>query len=312
MSTRNEIGSEFWNIPLCDKENNIFPRNTRWLLSGRTALELIVIDSDIKTVSMPRWCCDSMIVPFKKHGVEVFFYENEPESKYDAIFVMDYFGFTDQINVPDGYKGVVIRDLTHSVFSKEYNDADYYFGSLRKWAGYITGGFAWGNWKKNIQLLPCDEVYVNLRKKAMNLKASYIEGKTDSKDFLNIYMEANEYLNKCGLCEALEEDVYAAKYLDIDLIKMKRRRNAFVLNKRVECLFQIKENDCPLFVPTKVKQRDELRKFLISNNVYFPIHWHEYDLDGDELSLVCDQRYEEKDMEYICDLIDRFYQQGRE
>lgn len=308
MKMKREIGSEFWDIPLLNIENDFFPKETVWLLSGRTALELIVIDSGIKSVSMPTWCCKSMVDPFVKHGVKVSFYENEPNKNFDAIFVIDYFGFTDQIEVPRNYKGVVIRDVTHSLFSKYYDDADYYFGSLRKWAGFITGGFAWGAWKKKLLLQQCDTKYVSLRKKAMKQKASFIRGETNNKEYLSVFKEANDYLLLCEICSAFGDDIYAAKHLDIERMRMIRRTNAAVLIKRVGCLFEMKENDCPLFVPIKTAKRDQLRKYLIDNNVFPPVHWPGSDLGGNELSLVCDQRYDENDMNYICDLIENFYE----
>lgn len=305
---KKEIGSEFWDIPLSNDENLIFSKETKWLLSGRTALDLIIKDSGIKSVSMPRWCCESMIKPFTKNGVLVTFYDERPNFECDAIFLIDYFGFADSNVSLAGYKGIVIRDVTHSIFSKKYNDADYYFGSLRKWAGFITGGFAWGKWKKQIDLLPYDNEYVTLRKKAMNLKSYYINGLINNKGFLDLFKQANDYLDFCGLCSAYDADIYAAKHFDVTKVKSIRRKNAKILVDRMGCIFELKDNDCPLFVPIKVEKRDALRKFLINNDVYLPIHWANYDLNGKELSLVCDQRYDESDMIRICDLIDSFYE----
>ena len=84
------------------------------------------------------------------------------------------------------YSGVVIRDLTQSIFCKTYNDADYYFGSLRKWCGILTGGFAFG---QNLDfdmsaIVPANKSYLNLRKQSMESKELYIAGKTSKKDFM--------------------------------------------------------------------------------------------------------------------------------
>lgn len=302
-----EIGSDFWEIPVSKDENDCFPNETKWFLSGRHALEYIVIDSEIKSVSMPKWCCSSMIEPFIKNNVSVVFYDDAPNEQCDAVFLMDYFGFSSRASVSKGYKGTVIRDLTHSIFSKTYSDADYYFGSLRKWAGFITGGFAWGKWKKSIVLLPCDNEYVSLRKKAMELKKAYLEGDISEKSYLGLFKKASERLNFCGLCSAYDADVFAARHFDVDGMKRARRKNAKVLIERIGCIYPLGDNDCPLFVPIKAPKRDALRKYLIDHDVYLPVHWPNSDLDGLELSLVCDQRYNENDMNHICDLIQRFY-----
>ena len=59
-----------------------------------------------------------------------------------------------------------------------------------------------------------------------------------------------------------------------------------------------------------------LRRALISQAIYCPVHWPEsplHRLDGrerfiyqNELSLVCDQRYDETDMQRTVDAIRRF------
>ena len=305
---RTEIGSEFWEIPVCDKKNNLFEHDAKWFLSGRHALEYIIIDSEIKNISMPRWCCESMINPFRKHNVRIDFYDSEPNYSCDAVLIMDYFGFTNNksYNKLFKYKGIVIRDLTQSLFSKKYNDADYYFGSLRKWAGFYTGGYAWGHWKKNIPIPSVDNRYLKLREEAMKLKKAFIEKKIEDKDYLNVYKEANDMLNELNVCAAYPDDIKKAEYLDVDFIKSKRRNNARVLIKELQLDVELNDSDVPLFVPIFIEKRNELRKFLIDNDIYCPVHWPNYDVNGTELSLICDQRYDENEMMRMVRLIKKF------
>ena len=154
MIIKTEIGSEFWDAPICDCKNDLFPISTQWYISGRSALNAIVseiVHKGCRNIAMPSWCCESMFIPFVNAGIEVFFYpvyfKDGLVQKYnfmcDALFLMDYFGYSSTPPDLSGYKGIVIRDVTHSLFSKRYSDADYYFGSLRKWCGVWTGGYAW-------------------------------------------------------------------------------------------------------------------------------------------------------------------------
>ena len=237
---RREIGSEFWDVPVSKQINMLFPESTQWFLSGRSALT--AINRDIKknrgahTVSMPSWCCDSMIIPFVREGIEVKFYpvylandglKQEIDKSHDVLFLMDFFGYSAPTPDLTGYNGVVIRDVTHSIFSAGYSDADYYFGSLRKWCGVKTGGYMWG-----AELEPgvVDDVFISLRKEAMNEKRMYIEGQKDSKDFLRVYEEAEEYLDEHdGVFASTDEDVENAEYLDVEKIRTQRRKNARVL-----------------------------------------------------------------------------------
>lgn len=323
MHLMKEIGSEFWDIPAGTIENKLFGKDNsakiKWYLSGRSALQAIINSAEFETVSLPSWCCDSMIKPFADAGKKISFYPALKEIgniATDAVLVMDYFGFTGHSELYN-YHGIVIRDLTHSMFSHTYSDADYYFGSLRKWAGFYTGGFAFSEHgiisaeKVNPEYA---ENYISLRKRAMAEKALYINGKTNSKDYLGIFGEAEELLEDCGIAAASKRDSKLAAMLDIGYIKSKRRENASVLLEAlgdVAVFSELGTDDCPMFVPICVPdgKRDVLRRGLIQNAIYCPVHWplseyHNIDEESkriysEELSLICDHRYSAADMERI-------------
>lgn len=330
---RREIGSEFWDVPVTQSDNGFFAADTRWFLSGRSALECMLADirtkQPLSTVGMPAWCCDSMVKPFIDAGVCVRFYpvywENgrlvqdlSAARDCDGLFLMDYFGYAGYSDAAD-FGGIRIRDLTHSIFSGPYTDAQYYFGSLRKWAGFYTGGFGWGF---SCGTLPQDPAYVALRHNAMEQKKRYICGKNDSKEYLSIFSEAEDWLEHCAPAAAEPEDVHRAAYLDITEMKRRRRENATQLLEafRDIAMFpEMGETDCPLFVPILVPdgKRDDLRRHLIQNEIYCPVHWpltpyHKPDrqsavLYSAELSLVCDQRYTREDMERLIKTVKQFW-----
>jgi len=332
-SLYHEIGSEFWDVPNTHGNNEIFPENAQWFLSGRSALQGIVKKLDgCRTVAMPSWCCESMIKPFLSAGIEVLFYPVEWNGGLtqkirldaDALFLMDYFGYVDFSPQLEGYRGTVIRDLTHSLFSAVYSDADYYFGSLRKWCGVWTGGYAWAK-EKNVMFC-ADEMddlgYSALRKQAMEVKQKYIQG-AGEKLHLPLFAQAEELLDTVGIIPASERDVLAAKALDVDKIKSRRRKNAqFLREAFADWLVFPKMNttDCPMYVPVMVPdgKRDALGRFLIQNKIYCPIHWpvsvhhklqaSEAFLYQNELSLVCDQRYTENDMGRMVKTIKAFFE----
>lgn len=326
-----EIGSEFWSVPVTNDDNGLFPQETKWFLSGRSALAEIIVDimakASVKTAALPSWCCDSMIKPFSDAGIDVKFYPVFMENGKlvqdiscadgsDILFLMDYFGYTGEEVC--GFKGIVIRDVTHSVFSQKYTDADYYFGSLRKWAGFWTGGFATGLSEKH---LPQDEIYVGMRREAMAKKENYITGNSDSKGYLDDFGDAEEYLENCGIAGAAERDILLAQKLDVPGLKSKRQANARRLLERLAdiAIFpEIKQADCPLFVPILVPdgKRDALRRHLIDRQIYCPVHWplsrfhnvsgRAEEIYDNELSIVCDQRYGEEEMDRILKAVREF------
>ena len=336
MTMRREIGSEFWDVPTIDQKNSLFPESVQWFLSGRSALHAIIKElGEARSVSLPSWCCDSMIKPFIDAGLEVNFYPvywsegrfiQEWSFNCDVLFLIDYFGYSG--NAPDlsGFKGTIIRDVTHSVFSMTYSDADYYFGSLRKWCGVWTGGYAWA--KDGHRLHPevaNDNKYVSLREKAMQQKAEYQSGQREDKGYLQIFDEAEELLENIGSLPAADRDIQIAKKIDIETVKSRRRTNAEVLRSAFPdwlIFSKMSSNDVPMFVPVLVSdgKRNELRRYLIKNEFYCPIHWPVSDyhrLDGkerfiydNELSLVCDQRYTEEDMHRMVETIKAFWKEA--
>ena len=326
-----EIGSEFWEAPVSRIYNTIFPESTQWFLSGRCALTAIVHNlKDAKSVAIPSWCCDSIIKPFFDEGFNIYFYPVYLEEDLtqnlifdcDVLLVMDFFGYSSKKPDLSGYKGIVIRDVTHSIFSKCYNDADYYFGSLRKWCGIATGGYVWG--KPTYPSTLTNTHYIKLRHKSMDAKAEYIlNGCVGSKDFLHTFTEAEKLLENLDSEIADSRDIDVAKRVDKNFIFKRRQQNAKVLMNAFSnhLIFKsMDNNDCPMFVPIMVPfgKRNALRQYLINHSIYCPVHWplseyhliedkREKKLYEDELSLVCDQRYTEDDMYRLVDTINQFW-----
>lgn len=341
---RQEIGSEFWDIPQNKSNNNLFPQKVQWFASGRTALSVVVREirslHGVRSVAVPSWCCHSMIEPLVRHGLEIHAYpvyldrngrlvQNLSNiSGCDAVLLMEYFGYSQSVQSIK-FDGIVIRDVTHSLFEGIPEDADYVFGSLRKWAGICTGGFAW---KKDGTLFgvspdKTNAEYVSLRQRAMEEKRQYIQGVREDKGYLKLFAQAEDLLDaQAVICDARPEDVAAAHCLNEEYLRCRRRENAAVLLKTVRemALFpELKERDCPMFVPILVPdgKRDALRRFLIQQEIYCPIHWpitelHQLDeqtrrIYDEELSLVCDQRYGVADMERICKAVKDFFEGRR-
>ena len=336
-----EIGSEFWDIPVSAVSNNLFPPLIQWYLSGRTALQAIIEEvNHVKTVAIPSWCCHTIIKPFIDVGIKVFFYPvyfdktliQKLRFDCDALLLMDYFGYSHhEIANLSQYQGVIIRDITHSIFSKSYSDADYYFGSLRKWCGFWTGGYAWmkDGYKLASSKYGNDE-YIKNRKKAMELKNCYVNKVPDAeehyvkdKHYLKLFKQAESFLdnNNKEIISASMRDIQLAHKLDIKSITDKRRANAKILMDAFPaCLMfnELESNDVLLFVPILVPQgkREQLRQYLIQHEIYCPVHWpiseyHKLDKQTEfiyknELSLICDQRYTEDDMKRIVKTINDF------
>lgn len=327
-----EIGSEF-HKEVAQKGNGlVFPLQGVFTFSGRTALEIVLKKiPEAKKALLPSYCCDSMIEPFIKTGIELdyypVYYENGlkvdlkiPED-IDVLVWCNYFGF--RLTMPDISEfvkkgGIIIEDITHSFFSPHpyHQQSHYYVASLRKWEPIVCGGFcaSVNGDLLDTQLKPPPKEFVDLKITAMKMKADYLLKPDAAKkaQFLSMFDKSNRWIR--NNYSGLSIDSGSMKYLDcVDMIKQKktRVRNARILYKglkKVQFLFPEKDMVCPLFVPIVLPNRDEVRSVLINNNIYCPIHWPkpkncESNLYDHELSIICDQRYNEDDMERIISVL---------
>ena len=320
-----------------------FDNDNTLTFSGRAAIALAVRDAmktrDIRKAYVPSYCCLSMLQAFIDLDIPYDFYEVEfdgkgikynidTRKKCDVLLIMKYFG----TNVP-GYDNyihqmkqngcIVIEDITHTFFDeKPANDeADYHVASLRKWVPAPSGGYL-SKTSGTLAFKPGKNSHHAVEKviKAMNEKRDYITGAGgDKSSYLQNYSSFEQDLIQLDVMLNIDDisDGVLASY-DFDEMKSRRKTNAEILYRRLKDVKGVSFLDTdfdsgiktPLFVPIMLstKKRDELRKYLIDNGVYCPVHWPEVmgaksGIRENELSLICDQRYAEKDMYTVADMI---------
>ena len=156
-----------------------------------------------------------------------------------------------------------------------------------------------------------------------------MEDTIEKSEFLSVFGKAESLLSRdyrdYGI--GYEESYTLFRFLDeIKDTKQRRRDNARILIEGLTDIIGIKvftdfkdDKKCPLFVPIVVKdgKRDALRSYLISKDIYCPVHWplskqhvgiseRAKEIYAEELSLVCDQRYGDEDMERTVQEIQKF------
>lgn len=321
--------------------NNMFFLSGRTAIDY--VIDILEQKKTIQKVYFPSYCCSSMLQPFLERNIKIDFYKvsfNNGKITYDidcnkecdVFFAMNYFGFN-KYNM-DFYidkfkekKKIIIEDSTHSWLSKrKYNkNSDFVIASLRKWFPIISGAILINescDWKLDTINLNDNKKYVLLKEEAMIEKNKYINNNQDvDKDkMLKKYYEANEVLEKDYKRYKIDEKSYnILNNLDMEEIIKKRRENVRTIyefltkQKEIGYLKEINlEEDCPIFVPIFLENKSEIKNYLIKNKVYCPNHWNipeqigkidEKDIYEKELSLVCDQRYEKKDITGYINLI---------
>lgn len=316
-----EIGSEFQKQNIENGKGIALPQNGSYVFSGRTAFDAVLsYEPKIKSVLLPSYCCESMLVPFMEKGICIKFYDVSFNEKVnisitdsaDALVWCDFFGFHN--DMPE-YDGLVIEDITHSLLSeKQFHErSDYLVASLRKWEPILCGGYS----SVNTDYSKPPEEFIKKKKYAMELKKNYLETLEQylKETYLELFRESNQWL--ANHYAGLSIDDYSLNYIkhvDVEKQRSIRRINASVLYdglaKYVQFMFPEDAMDCPLFVPIILhEKRDYVRQYLIDNDIYCPVHWPHPDANCEsnlydiELSLICDQRYNETDMERIVSVV---------
>ena len=323
-----------------------FGTDRRFLLSGRTAIDFvldeILAQDNVSNIYFPSYCCDSMLQPFIDKGIKVefydVFYDNglqykiDKTKKCDIFFAMNYFGYsiTNMGTYIDNFKkrgAIIIEDITHSLLSEQIycENSDYLIASLRKWFPVITGGLAINVKKSFLSKTKFDEheKIKSIKKDAMLLKSQYMANdKTIEKDkFLDKYKEANQLLEKEYKKYSIDSESYLTlQTIDIKDIKEKRRKNSKIIHDKLRNLnidfliSSLNESDTLLFVPILLEEerREKLRAYLIRHEIFCPSHWKKpnivenNELYKSEISLICDQRYTEKEIEEYIDTVAKF------
>lgn len=329
-----EIGSEFW----IEREHVTLTKNRNgcYVLSGRTAIDLIIQDitksKPVYKAYLPAWCCDSMVDPFLKRGIQVVFYDMsfdgnlhyhvDTDTQTDIFYVCNYFGYETTIDesviLQFKEKGAtIIYDRTHSFLMDDGVKADYTFASIRKWMGVVAGAIVDGVNECSLKPYP----HLGCKEKAMLLKKAYIEGDVgvEKQAFLNLYGEFGHHLEEDYQNYEMDDLSYALYTTEnMSIMSRKRRENAKYLHDhlRLPALSSMNDNTMPLFVPVffeTTELRNAIRKKMIDAQIYCPIHWPKNkfvtpdmrvnQIFDTELSLICDQRYGIADMQRIIETI---------
>ncbi|MER2169277.1 MAG: hypothetical protein ABS938_01445 [Psychrobacillus psychrodurans] len=347
-----EIGSEFWLDNTHEESKSGLPN---WLTkygdvvlttSGRGAISLILqqLAPINKSVLLPAYICDSVILPFIEHGYTCHFYEVDKRllpkvelKSFENVGVflhMGYFGFStnsDLLNAIQYFKKkstIIIEDVTHTLFSRfnKYEENDFYVGSIRKWFGVPSGGFLASSKRIVKRPVLTNDDFSMLRTVALNIKGKYMKVNDDSLKnlFLGYFSDAEILLDKDINPYCI--DAFSTKLissLDVNLLISRRRENFKTLLQGIESISYLETpfihlpiNGCPLFYPVMVKtNRDDLRKKLIDEGIYCPIHWpipeqiretnlcSTLEIYSDILSIPCDQRYGIAEMERIVSIL---------
>lgn len=233
-----------------------------------------------------------------------------------AVLLINYFGLLNLAETVTEIRHhaqtpVILDDVQHLFGFAEEPDFDYCFTSLRKWLPVPDGGLVKLGASHKDALLP---VYAEALpfapyKLAGNLLKSFSQVIPD-KLCLELLGRGESLLDEHYLGGMSRATELLLRAIDIPQAARQRQANAAVLHRGLEQLgirHAYRSEAVPLFVPIFLTsgQRTRVRQALFQERIFCPVHWPQSKagLSGDsdfyatELSLICDQRYDARDME---------------
>jgi len=296
--------------------------HTPSLNSSRHALEYILrqIEPAPRFVYLPYYTCEVVLEPLRRLNIGSQFYHiNEkleitelPKLNEDEyIIVNNYFGIKDGYidRLFLHYKGNMIVDNAQAFYHMHHLGMKAIY-SPRKYFGVPDGGIAWSPETKDIRLTKdysTNRSVHLLRRIDAGAEAGYREFKEDDASLSDEPMKAMSDLTR-----------FILERINYDEVKHRRRSNFEILHTALASTNKLDIPDwntfaCPMVYPY-LSEDASLRKRLIENKIFVATYWPnvlewcsedttEFKLAKCLLPLPIDQRYGEKDMNRIVNVI---------
>lgn len=307
------------------EESNGFPHQDGTLLNaGRNALEYILRSiGEVKGIYLPYYTCEVVLEPLKKLHIPWVFYhisnkfeivENIQPKAGEYIIANNYFGIKDAyiLKLAEKYGDHLIVDCAQALFAMPIPGIKTFY-SARKFVGVADGGVAYlGNENDGIVEVEGVECTVEhdrhlFTRKQFGAEAGFAE-----------YQENECKLDNQPIRWMSDTTKRILDHIDYDKVVARRRANFAYLDKALKerNFLELPDLDtfaCSMVYPFITRINRNLRKELIDNKVFVAKYWpnvhqlanyeFEYELAERIVAIPCDQRYGEKEMNRIIEII---------
>lgn len=338
--TRSKVVGGKFGFPITFPQKPSFPEfltgNPALLSNARSGIKLIIDQLKPPQVWLPSYLCPTIISAIDQKISRINFFPISDSltlvsdeflsllRPHDLFLFIDYFGFPFDEGIIEEVKHcgcTVLRDCSQALFFDFKNDklSDFHLFSPRKFLGVPDGGILQMRYNHMLNLtslLPPGDASFPFLFQALLLRREFdIYG--GSRAWFDLFKKGEAFFSPGNYrMSELSEHLlhFAFNYHEIQLT---RRQNFLYLLERLKhiALFSVlPESVVPLGFPIKVPDRDGLQKELFKYSIYPPIHWNiaqavpeeffqSHNLSQEIMTLPCDQRYDESDMEYIVNAI---------
>lgn len=307
-----EVGSEFdWSndATILTGAGTLLPETYELFSTGRSVLLSIqhLLNSNQRRLRLhlPSFFCMDVAVDLKT-VFDLYWYQDLPTEQApnfnslhplpgDLVLAVNFFGVRAGKVWQDWLRQhndiILIEDHTHDPFSPwaQQSTASYAMASLRKTLPIPDGAIIWS--PQNMPLpQPSTAISSGADQKlaAMLLKRAYLKGANISKDaYRLLQIQGEQYLSTETNCTA---SIFTSNILNcLNISELRQKREANIQQFIQLCLAKTHSNWKPLFttwpsgaVPfnsillfKNIKIRENLRKFLIHQNIFATVHWQQ-------------------------------------
>lgn len=288
------------------------------LNTARNCLRYLIKNNNIKRLLMPKYLCSCLTDVCKQENVEISFYnitkKLEPQiedyNQNSYVYIINYFGqlYDEYLqNLKYRFTNLIV-DNVQSFFQRPIAGIDTIY-TCRKYFGVSDGAYLYTNSKPIIGGILKDYSYDRLRFLAGRFEKS-------GNKFFDEFHKNENILETENIKFMSDMTHNILRSIDYEFVKNRRTKNYNYLFDKLEKINKLclKRIEGAFAYPLYIENGNELRKKLIANKIYVPTLWPnvikdelkgtlEYDMALNILPLPCDQRYDEKDMEYIVETI---------
>ena len=241
----------------------------------------------------------------------------------EIVVVPDYFGIepsVEFINFTAEQNQIHwVQDATHNLKPRQYW-GDFTIFSPRKLVGVLDGGILVQN---NLDKKLNTDSRPRIQKSKREIAVAPILRRIDSaniglKTWFKLYQLEENNIN-LNYNEYREMTNWQLKRIGINYLIETRTKNYRILNDALNAIkvkeLEFGENVSPFGFPIYINDRDEVQKKLSRDGIYAAVHWRtstppatkRQEMHGNmQLTLPCDQRYNEQDMLRVVKAIKKY------
>lgn len=295
---------------------------------------------------VPAFICPSVIATFRLLGFDLEFYGvgdtltermslEEKIAEGETFFYVHYFGkkntaISEWIASMGRSKDFfLIEDCVQaSLNSNVGQDGDFAITSYRKFLPQPDGAFLWSTLPMEIQLASPDEEFISSK-----FLGKFMRSFMDHDDlYLDLFLKSEQLLDHDFEPRRMSWfSAFLMARTDIAGVSQARQKNWRLLHELIHhspsasliispLFHELSEGEVPVGFPVKVSggKRDSLRRYLVEQKIYCPVHWDllhlqkvsgwnlEKNLSRSILTLPIDQRLDEEQLHSMIQGIESF------